>query len=115
MSDLVLKVKEVDVDGLDEGFWDKIPFLKNASRAVKKFMQRYEKLEVQIDRIEQQLDQARMQMLKDITMFDGLYEKNLNTSGNCKFTSPQAKKSYRNCRKPPCRSCAPKRRLRATP
>ena len=45
MSDLVLKVKEVDVDGLDEGFWDKIPFLKNASRAVKKFMQRYEKLE----------------------------------------------------------------------
>lgn len=77
MSDLVLKVKEVDVDGLDEGFLDKIPFLKNASRAVKKFMQRYEKLEVQIDRIEQQLDQARMQMLKDITMFDGLYEKNL--------------------------------------
>ena len=67
----------MDVDGLDEGFWDKIPFLKNASRAVKKFMQRYEKLEVQIDRIEQQLDQARMQMLKDITMFDGLYEKNL--------------------------------------
>ncbi len=75
MSDLVLKVKEVDVDGLDEGFLDKLPFLKNASRAVKKFMQRYEKLEVQIDRIEQQLDQARMQMLKDITMFDGLYEK----------------------------------------
>ena len=77
MSDLVLKVKEVDVDGLDEGFLDRLPFLKNASRAVKKFMQRYEKLEVQIDRIEQQLDQARMQMLKDITMFDGLYEKNL--------------------------------------
>ena len=65
------------MDGLDEGFLDKLPFLKNASRAVKKFMQRYEKLEVQIDRIEQQLDQARMQMLKDITMFDGLYEKNL--------------------------------------
>ena len=77
MSDLALKVKDVGVDELDEGFLDKIPFLKNASRAVKKFMQRYEKLEVQIDRIEQQLEQARMQMLKDITMFDGLYEKNL--------------------------------------
>ena len=77
MSDLVLKVKDVGVDQLDDGILDKIPFLKNASRAVKKFMQRYEKLEVQIDRIEQQLDQARMQMLKDITMFDGLYEKNL--------------------------------------
>lgn len=77
MSDLALKVKDVGVDELEEGFLDKIPFLKNASRAVKKFMRRYEKLEVQIDRIEQQLDQARMQMLKDITMFDGLYEKNL--------------------------------------
>ena len=77
MSDLVLKVKDVGVDQLDNGILDKIPFLKNASRAIKKFMQRYEKLEVQIDRIEQELEQARMQMLKDVTMFDGLYEKNL--------------------------------------
>ena len=77
MSELVLKVKDAGVDQLEDGPLDKIPFLKNASRAVKRFMQRYEKLEVQIDRIEQQLDQARMQMLKDITMFDGLYEKNL--------------------------------------
>ena len=77
MSELVLKVKDAGVDQLEDGPLDKIPFLKNASRAVKRFLQRYEKLEVQIDRIEQQLDQARMQMLKDITMFDGLYEKNL--------------------------------------
>ncbi len=77
MSDLVLKVKDVGVDELDEGVLNKIPFLKNASRTMKKFMQRYEKLEVQIDHIEQELEQARMQMLKDITMFDGLYEKNL--------------------------------------
>ena len=77
MSDLLIKVKDVGVDQLDDGILDKIPFLKNASRAIKKFMQRYEKLEVQIDRIEQELEQARMQMLKDVTMFDGLYEKNL--------------------------------------
>ena len=51
MSDLVLKVKDVGVDQLDDGILDKIPFLKNASRAIKKFMQRYEKLEVQIDQI----------------------------------------------------------------
>ena len=116
MSDLVLKVKEVDVDGLDEGFWDKIPFLKNASRAVKKFMQRYEKLEVQIDRIEQQLDQGPgCRCSRTSPCSTGCMKKTWNTSGSCKFTSPQAKKSYRNCRKPPCRSCAPKRRLRATP
>ena len=77
MSELVLKVKDAGVDQLEDGPLDKIPFLKNASRAVKRFMQRYEKLEVQIDHIEQQLEQARMHMLKDITMFDGLYEKNL--------------------------------------
>ena len=77
MSELVLKVKDAGVDQLEDGPLAKIPFLKNASRAVKRFLQRYEKLEVQIDHIEQQLEQARMQMLKDITMFDGLYEKNL--------------------------------------
>ena len=40
-------------------------------------MQRYETLEVQIDRIEGELDKARMELLKDIGMFDSLYEKNL--------------------------------------
>ena len=78
MSELALTVKEVDAEHLEEdSLLDKIPFLKNASKKVKKFMQRYEKLEVQIDRIEQELEQARMQMLKDVAMFDGLYEKNL--------------------------------------
>ncbi len=78
MTDLVLKVKEVGVDELgEESFLDKIPFLRDASRALKKFTQRYEKLEVQIDSIQGELDKARMQMLKDITMYDGFYEKNL--------------------------------------
>ena len=78
MSDLVVKVKDVGVDKLNEdSFTDKIPFLKTASRSLKKFVQRYEDLEVQIGRIEGELDKARMQMLKDVAMFDGLYEKNL--------------------------------------
>lgn len=77
MSDLVIKVKEVGVDELDDGFLDKIPFINNAARALKKFIQRYEKLEVQIDQIEHELEQARMAMLKDITVFEGLFEKNL--------------------------------------
>lgn len=78
MSDLVIKVKDVGVDKLNEdSFADKIPFFRIASRSLKKFMQRYEDLEVQIDRIEGELEKARMEMLKDVTMFDGLYEKNL--------------------------------------
>ena len=78
MSDLVIKVKDVGVDKLNEdSFADKIPFFRTASRSLEKFMQRYEDLEVQIDRIEGELEKARMEMLKDVTMFDGLYEKNL--------------------------------------
>ena len=50
MSDLVLKVKDVGVDKLDGNLFDNVSFLKKASRAIKKIMQRYEKLEVQIDR-----------------------------------------------------------------
>jgi uncharacterized protein YaaN involved in tellurite resistance len=78
MADLIRTVEDVGVDQLDDGIFDKAPIFKNVSRAVKKFLQRYEKLEVQIDHIEQELEQARMQMLKDITMFDSLYEKNLD-------------------------------------
>ena len=79
MSELMLKVKDVGVDKLgEESFLDKIPLLKDASRSIRKFMQRYETLEVQIDRIEGELDRARMELLKDIGMFDGLYEKNLD-------------------------------------
>lgn len=77
MADLSIKVKEVGIDKLDDGFFKKIPFIKDASRAIKKFMHRYETIEVQIQRIETELDKARVQMLKDISMFDGLYEKNL--------------------------------------
>ncbi len=79
MSELMVKIKDVGIDKLgEESFLDKLPILKGASRGIRKFMQRYETLEVQIDRIEGELDKARMELLKDIGMFDGLYEKNLD-------------------------------------
>ncbi len=78
MSELMLKVKDVGVDKLGEkSLLDRIPGFKDVSRSLKKFMQRYETLEVQIDRIEGELDKAQMELLKDIGMFDSLYEKNL--------------------------------------
>ena len=77
MSELILKVKDAEVDRLDDGIMSKILILRNASKTIKKFMQKYERLELQIDRIEQDLEKARMQMLKDITLFDSLYEKNM--------------------------------------
>ena len=77
MSELVEKVRDVGVDEAEGGVLDKLPFLRSAARAVRRLLARYEKIEVQIDRIQRDLEEARMQMLKDIAMFDGLYEKNL--------------------------------------
>lgn len=79
LGELLAELKEVDVTdpGNDEGFLAKIPFLKNAKNKAEKLISRYEVLKVQVDRIEAKLEQARMEMLKDIGMFDMMYEKNL--------------------------------------
>ena len=107
MSELVLKVKDAGVDQLEDGPLDKIPFLKNASRAVKRFMQRYEKLEVQIDRIQRDLEEARMQMLKDIAMFDGLYEKNLEYFRGLRVYIVAGEEKLRETREETLPRCAP--------
>lgn len=44
-----------------------------------KMARRYEILEVQMDRMEQELEQVRMRILKDIILLDGLYEKNMES------------------------------------
>ena len=79
LGELLAELKEVDVTdpGNDEGFLAKIPFLKSAKNKAVKLISRYEVLKVQVDRIEAKLEQARMEMLKDIGMFDMMYEKNL--------------------------------------
>jgi uncharacterized protein YaaN involved in tellurite resistance len=79
LSDLLVNVKDLEIDELGEskGLLSNIPFLSSISKKIERFKSKYENVEVQIDRIEGQLDQARIQMLKDITMFDELYAKNL--------------------------------------
>lgn len=73
------KVRNSDVAkiGNNEGILDKIPFLKSAKDRIRRFQAQYETLEVQVDRIEGELEKARMEMLKDINMFETLYQKNL--------------------------------------
>ena len=79
LSQLVTEIKDVDVSspGDDEGILGKLPFFKNAKNKVEKLVCRYEALKVQVDKIEAKLDSAKMEMLKDIGMFDMMYEKNL--------------------------------------
>jgi len=77
MTNLMLKIKEVDVAGLqkDQGFLGKL--LGGIKAQFTKFMARYEKLGSQIDRTVAELEKARMQLIKDITMLDTLYQKNV--------------------------------------
>lgn len=76
MEDLIANVEGLDFTALEnQGILKNI--FKRAEARVKKFLAQYEKLEVQIEKIEGKLDEARMEMLKDIGMMDAMYEKNL--------------------------------------
>ena len=83
LTNLVLKVKETDVDSLSGGgFFSRIPILGNLVNTFRRFIERYEKLSVQIEKIVDELDTARMQMLRDITLLDNMYGKNLDYQKN---------------------------------
>lgn len=86
MSDLMVKVKELDIDSLGQkqGFFEKM--FGGIRRSINKFIARYEKMDNQIDKIVDELDRSRMDMLKDIGMFDTLYKKNLESIHNLDLT-----------------------------
>jgi len=78
LTDLMITVKDLKVDklGSSGGFLSKIPIIGGIVDEAKKFVGRYQKVSVEIERIVDELTKARMQLLKDITMLDSLYEKN---------------------------------------
>jgi uncharacterized protein YaaN involved in tellurite resistance len=75
LNELVRTVKDVKVDSLSASD-KKVPFFGGLVDSFKKFMGRYEKLSVQIEKIVAELETARMSLLKDITLLDNLYKKN---------------------------------------
>lgn len=78
LSGLVTKVKGFDVaNQKDGGFVKKIPILGSLVGKAKSMMAEYDKVSVQIDKIQAELDKSRMAMMKDIVMFDTMYERNL--------------------------------------
>ncbi|MGN1415204.1 MAG: toxic anion resistance protein [Oscillospiraceae bacterium] len=80
LSGLVVEVNSLDPSSLtnDSGILSRLPGVKNAVKSLKKLAERYNKAEVQIDRIEAALEKARMDMLKDISVFDIMYKQNLD-------------------------------------
>lgn len=83
LTDLMIKVKEIDVDGVSgKSFASKIPLVGGLMDSGKKFAARYQKLGTEIEKIVEELDKSRMQLLKDVTLLDYMFDKNLEYLGN---------------------------------
>ena len=79
LANLVGQIKSFDasIDGsAPKGFFDKI--FGSAKKEFNTIIAKYSKIETNIDTIEKGLDKNRIQLLKDISVFDELYEKNLD-------------------------------------
>lgn len=81
LTDLMLKVKDLDADGLSnkKGLFG---IFGSISASTQKFAAKYQKLNVEIEKIVDELDKSKMHLLKDITLLDYLFEKNLEYLGN---------------------------------
>ena len=78
LADLLVKVKELDVDGLTAGSpGGRIPLVGRFLDSFKRFSVRYQKLSTNIDRLVNALERSRMALLKDVTVLDKMYELNL--------------------------------------
>ncbi len=77
LANLVAELKSFDSDITNENksIFGKI--FNNAKKQVDTFVAKYSKIETNVDSIEKRLEGHRLQMLKDITIFDTMYEKNL--------------------------------------
>ncbi len=77
LAELVAQIKSFDGDitkdtsGISKLF-------TNAKKQFDKILAKYSKIEKNIDTIESGLEKDKIQMLKDIAIFDTMYEKNLN-------------------------------------
>lgn len=76
LSELVGKVRGFQPKE-DKGFLAKIPIIGTLAGKAENMMDGYTKLSTQVDRIEGALDSAKNRMMKDVAMFDGLYNQNL--------------------------------------
>ncbi|MEE1228608.1 MAG: toxic anion resistance protein [Lachnospiraceae bacterium] len=75
LSDLSDEVNSMKVDELVGG---KLPLFGSLAKSLRKFARRYETVEVAVDRISNELEKERMDMVRDVTMFDTMYQKNLD-------------------------------------
>ena len=78
LNDLVGKVKGFDVTKKNNSFLSNLPIIGSLVNKADDIMQGYEKLSVQIEKIQAGLEASKVKMMEDVVMFDTLYQKNLD-------------------------------------
>lgn len=78
LTDLVVQIKDFDSD-IPDGKAPKgiMGIFHSAKKELEKLIVKYDKVENNIAKIEKQLENHKLQMMKDIAIFDTMYEKNL--------------------------------------
>jgi len=77
LANLVVEIKTFDTEIADSDRKGIAKLFNNAKKQVEKIIARYRKIEGNIDSIEKELDKHKLQLLKDITILDTMYDKNL--------------------------------------
>lgn len=77
LSNLVVEIKEFDSDLPTEQKKGILGIFNSAKKQIEKLIAKYNKVENNIATIEKQLESHKLQMMKDIAIFDTMYEKNL--------------------------------------
>lgn len=78
LTDLVVQIKDFDSD-IPDGKAPKgiMGIFHSAKKELEKLISKYDKVENNIAKIEKQLENHKLQMMKDIAIFDTMYQKNL--------------------------------------
>ena len=77
LSNLVVEIKEFDSDVPTEEKKGILGIFNSAKKQMEKLLAKYNKVENNISTIENQLENHKLQMMKDIAIFDTMYEQNL--------------------------------------
>ena len=77
LAGLVAEIKDFDTDIPQGEVKGLAKIFHSAKKQLEKLINKYSKVETNIDRIEKQLENHKLQMLKDIAVFDTMYDKNL--------------------------------------
>ena len=78
LASLVAEIKDFDTDIYSESNKKGIlGIFHSAKKEIDKLLAKFNKVENNVDKIEKNLEAHKLQMLKDIAVFDSMYEKNL--------------------------------------